>query len=84
MGQLCYLCLILRRDFKEKFSGRVRHATGRLVQLTGSVIEISHDSHWNRFKSSPIVRLILRSNIIERPQTGQRTSMGAGSIIRTC
>jgi hypothetical protein len=57
--------------------------TGRVVQLTGSVIENSHGLHWNTFKSSPIVRLIARNNIIERPQTGQMTSMGAGSIIRT-
>jgi hypothetical protein len=69
-----------------KFPSRFRHAptrTGRVVQLTGSVIENSHGLHWNTFKSSPIVRLIARNNIIERPQTGQMTSMGADSIIRT-
>lgn len=51
-----------------------------VVQLTGSVIENPH-SHRNTFRSSPNLRLIVLSNVIGRPQTGQMTSMGVLSRI---
>jgi hypothetical protein len=44
------------------------------VQLTGSVIENPQGLHWNTFKLSANARLIVCSNFIGRPQTGQTTS----------
>jgi hypothetical protein len=43
-------------------------------QLAGSVVENPHGSHLNTFKSSAKARLIVCSNVIGRPQTGQMTS----------
>jgi hypothetical protein len=43
--------------------------------LTGSVIENPHGVHSNRFKFSQKARLIICSKIIDRPQTGQMTSV---------
>jgi hypothetical protein len=46
------------------------------VQLTGSVVENPQGLHWNTFKFSANARLIVCSNVIGRPQTGQMTSTG--------
>ena len=47
---------------------------GGVVQLAGSVVENPHGLHLNTFRFSAKARLIVRTRIIGRPQTGQMTS----------
>jgi hypothetical protein len=47
---------------------------GGVVQLKGSVVENPQGLHLKTFRFSPKARLIVRSTIIGRPQTGQMTS----------
>jgi hypothetical protein len=56
---------------------------GRALSSTGSVIENPHGLHLSTFRFSANARRIVWSNIIECPQTGQATSVGAASVIKT-
>jgi hypothetical protein len=50
-------------------------SSGGVVQLTGSVVENPQGLHLNTFRFSAKARLIVCSNVIGPPQTGQMTSL---------
>jgi hypothetical protein len=45
------------------------------VQLTGSLVEKPQGLHSNTFRLSANARRMVRTNLMDRPQTGQITSL---------